>query len=77
VTHDAAQWALGALPPRRLMDRDSRCTIGHNSPRIDEDIDEHMGTPCPVEAGPRGVINKFKAKRGSSVGLLLSIPTDS
>jgi len=53
VTHDAVQLALGALPPGRLMDRDSRCTIGRNSLRINEDIVKHLGTLCLVEAGPR------------------------
>lgn len=54
MTHDAAQRVLGALPPGRLMERESRCTIAHKSPKIDEDIIEHLRTPCLVEAGPRG-----------------------
>lgn len=50
LTHDAAEWALGALPPRRHINRDNRCTIGCNSPRIDDNIVEHLGTPYLVKA---------------------------
>lgn len=54
MTHDSTQHALKVLPPGRLMDRDSRCTIRCKSPRVDEDIVEHLGTPCLVEIVPRG-----------------------
>ena len=54
MTHDAAQWDVGSLSLGRLMDRDSRCTIQRNSPRINEDIFEHMGKPCLVEPRPQG-----------------------
>ena len=47
VADDVAQWVLGALPSRRLMD--TTCTIGCSPPRIDEDTVEHLGTPCLVE----------------------------
>jgi len=52
VVGDAVQRALGSLPPWRLMFRGNRCTIGCNSPRIDEDMVEHLVTPCLAEIGP-------------------------
>ena len=54
VTHDAEQWALRALPPKRHMDRGSRCTVGCSSPRIDEDLVERMETPRLAERGLQG-----------------------
>lgn len=47
--HGVKQWDLGALAPRRPMDRGIRCTIGCSTPRIDDEIVEHLGTPCLVE----------------------------
>lgn len=35
------------------MDRDIRGTIGCNLPRIDEDVVEHLGTPCSMKVGLR------------------------
>lgn len=51
MADDAVQQAFGALPPRRLMDRGSRCTIGCSLPRIDEDMVEHLVTPSLAETG--------------------------
>lgn len=62
MIHDATQWALGALPLGRLMDRDSRCTIGCSSPKIDEDIVKHLGTPYLVEAGPQGGYQQIRGR---------------
>lgn len=45
MADDAVQQPLGVLPPKRLMDRGTTCTIGCNPPRIDEDTVEHLGTP--------------------------------
>ena len=54
VTHDVEKWALGALPPKRHMDRTSRCTMGCGSPRIDEDLVEHLEMPHLAETRLRG-----------------------
>ena len=62
ITHDAEQWALGALPPKRHMDRRSRCTMGCNSPRIDEDLIEHLEMPCLAETGLRGCYQQIQGR---------------
>lgn len=53
MAHDAPQRTLGALPPRKLMDRDIRCDIGCKSSMIIEDIVENLGTPCLAETDLR------------------------
>lgn len=62
VAYGAAQCVLGALPPRRLMDRDIRCTVGCISPRIDEDEVELLGMPGSVETGLRLGYQRIRGK---------------
>lgn len=51
--HDVMQQALGELSPRRHMDRGIRCTVGCNSPRVDEDIVEHQDTILSADKASR------------------------
>lgn len=47
------------------MDRAIGCTIGYSSPRIDEDIVEHLGTPCLAETWLQGGYQQIRG--GESV----------
>jgi len=64
MANDVVQRVLGALPPRRLMDRGTTCTIGCSPPRFNEDIVEHLGTPCLVETWLQGVYHKIQDREG-------------
>lgn len=44
------------------MDRVIRYIIGCNSPRIDEDIVEHLGTPCLAETELQGSYQQIRGK---------------
>ena len=63
VTHDAMQRDLGVLPPRGLMDRGVRHTLGCSSPRINEDIVEHLETPHLTETGLRGYFQQIRGRQ--------------
>lgn len=43
VVYDVAQWDFGAFPQEKSPGRDVRHSIGFDLPRINEDIDVHLG----------------------------------
>jgi len=49
MTYGVTQWALGVLPPRRLVGVDVIFTIRSSSPWTNGDVVENLGTTCLVE----------------------------